>query len=319
LRNRARITAQLIDASTGYHVWAESYDRELDDIFAVQDEITRAITGAVAPEFITAEARRTERKAPKHFDAWDHTMRGNWHIWRVGRENLSEARRQFQAAIDLDPRNVTALSGLALAISMEVIWGWADNVEENETIAYRSAQTAVVEDGNDAWAHTVLGLIYTHMREYEAARSSAVRALQLNPNLAMAEGVLGLACAWLGDYENAMRHADNAARLSPRDLARAWWDLARVVAAYKACRYEEQVKWALAMTEASPDHPSGWRFLASGYGTLGLIDEAHTALQQFLRLLPHASIAFVRDSTPVASPEDLVVMLDGLRKAGLPE
>ncbi len=108
--NRVRVTAQLIDALTGHHVWAERYDRELDDIFALQDEITEAIAGAVAPSFVSAEARRVERKRPENLDAWERAVRGNGHLWRLGRDNLAAARRLFGEAVEMDPKRVVAVS-----------------------------------------------------------------------------------------------------------------------------------------------------------------------------------------------------------------
>ena len=111
----------------------------------------------------------------------------------------------------------------------------------------------------------------------------------------------------------------HAARLSPRDPAQAWWNLARVSAAFVAGRYDEQVAWGRKMTEASPDHPGGWRTLAIGYAYLDRLEEAHAAVQQLLRLVPHITIATVRESAPGVQPQDMERMLEGLRKAGLPE
>ena len=108
--NRVRITAQLVDALTGRHVWAERYDRDLEDIFVVQDEITEAITTTVAPAFMSAEAQRAERKSPENYGAWDYAMRGNWHLSRRGRDDIAEAQRLFETALDLDPQSTMALS-----------------------------------------------------------------------------------------------------------------------------------------------------------------------------------------------------------------
>lgn len=116
--NRVRITAQLIDATTGNHIWADRYDRELHDVFAVQDEITEAITGAVAPSFVAAEARRASGKAPENLDCWDLVIRGNWRLWRRNRDDMVEAKQLFEAAIKLDPNSYMAYGGLALAYQL---------------------------------------------------------------------------------------------------------------------------------------------------------------------------------------------------------
>jgi TolB-like protein len=317
--NRVRVTAQLIDALTGRHVWAERYDRELTDIFAVQDEITSSITGAVAPSFVSAEARRIERKVPESFDAWDYAIRGNWHLWHLGKRHLAEAKRLFQAAIDLDPSSSMALSGLAMVHSYEVVWGWADDPAKSRVMADEMAQRAVAADDNDAWAHAAIANVFMHKRQNAESMEACRRALDLNPNLALAEGFLALGHGWFGDYDEAVLHADVAARLSPRDPAQAWWHLARVSAAFVTGRYEEQVEWGRKMTAATPDHPGGWRMLAVGCAYLDRMDEARAAIQQLLRLVPHITVEQVRASGPGVQPQDLDRLLEGLRKAGLPE
>ena len=316
---RVRITAQLIEAPSGRQVWADRFDRDLHDIFAVQDEITESIAGAAAPSFVTAEARRIERKAPESFDAWDFTIRGNWHLWRLDKDNLSEARRNFEAAIDLDPGNSMALAGLALACSWQVVWGWAENADAARDLADESAQRAVAADEHDAWAHAVLSTVQVHRRRLDAAARAARRALELNPNLAFAELALGAALAWSGEYDATMEHTRKARQLSPRDPAHAWFTLMGICAAFVVGRYEEQVEMAQKMTEAAPDHPAGWRLLAAGYGLLGRQAEAQAAVKGLLRVVPHFTIELARTSTTGIQEKDLERLLDGLRKAGVPE
>ena len=317
---RVRISAQLIDALTGRHVWAERYDRELEDIFAIQDEITEAIAGAVAPAFVTAEERKAQRKAPKSFDAWDYVMRGTWHLWRYGPPDVSEAKHLFRTAIDLDPNSSIALCGYASALHAEVFNGWTDDPKETLMQAFQFAQRAITADENDAWAHAVLGILNTMTGKYGVAFDSCQRALELNPNLAFAEAALSLTYALAGDEEEATIHADKAARLSPRDPATGIiWRLARAAAAFLAGHYENQAKWARSMTELFPDWPGGWRHLAVGTAHLGHLDAARTAIDELLRLVPHESIGRARTTVPLTRAEDLERFLDGLRKAGLPE
>lgn len=317
--NRVRVTAQLIDALTGRHIWAERYDRELTDIFGVQDEITSAITGAVAPSFVSAEARRVERKVPESFDAWDYAIRGNWHLWRLGKEHLTEAKRLFQAAIELDPRSSMALSGLAMVYSFEVVWGWTTDPAKSRDLADEMAQRAVAADNTDAWAQAMIGNVLLHKRQNADSIAACRRALDLNPNLALAESLLALGHGWSGDYDDAVLHADRAARLSPRDPTQAWCHLARIAAAFVTGRYNEQVEWARKITAAVPDHPSGWRMLAVGCAYLDRMEEAQAAIQQLLRLVPHITIDQIRTFTPGVRPHDIDRFLEGLRKAGLPE
>ncbi len=195
---RVRIGAQLIDAKTGRHVWAERYDRNLNDIFALQDEISEAITTTVAPAFISAEARRAERKGPENLDAWDCAMRGNWHLSRRGKDDLAEARRYFEKALQLDQRNTTALSGLAFALCWVNIFGWEDDLDAVRTRAYDAAKQAVSYDDSDAWAHAILGWVRFTRHELDAAVAECLRALELNPSLALAESILSISYSWRG-------------------------------------------------------------------------------------------------------------------------
>jgi TolB-like protein len=317
--NRVRITAQLIDAAANHHVWAEQYDRELHDIFAVQDEITEAITAAVAPEFVSAEARRAEGKAPENLDAWDYAMRGNWHFWRMDRESLAESRRLFETALELDPKNLIALSGLALACSHQLIWGWTNDREETGARATETAQRAVKIDENDAWAQAALSLVSTHTGRHDTALRACRRAIELNPNLALAEALLAQRHAWMGEYEEANLHADRAARLSPRDPANFWWIFPRAIASFTAGKYEEYKAWSETVTECSPSFAGGWLHLAASNAFLDCTEEAQTALERYLLLIPKGSIRQVASFLPARRPEDKERLLKGLRKAGLPE
>ena len=317
--NRVRVTAQLIDATTGRHIWAERYDRDLHDIFEVQDEITGAITGAVAPSFVAAEAKRAARKAPGNLDAWDLTMRGNWHLWRLSREDYAESKRLFHEAIDLDPDSSIAHSGLALAYQLESGSGMADDLQESRNRALQAAQRALKLDDQDAWAQATLAMVLHVSRDNTAALTACRKALDLNPNLAFAEGLLGMVHAHLGHFEEGNAHLDRALRLSPRDPSLSFCNLGRLVAALGSGRDEDYLALAKKFTEDAPDLHPGWRHLAVAYVKFGRIDEAQAAVQQVLRLKPGDSIESVQRTVPIVLPEILEPYLDALRKAGLPE
>jgi adenylate cyclase len=256
---------------------------------------------------------------PQSFDAWDYAIRGNAYVWRLGKENLSEAKRLFHAAIGLDPNSGMALCGLALVNSWEVVWGWAANPEAARLAADEFARRAIAANEHDAWAHATLAHVSLHRRRLDEAIEAAHRALALNPNMAIAEFVLGGAYACKGNYDEAVLHAERAGRLSPLDQAHTWWMVPRVLAAFVARRDEEQVELARRMTKVAPDHPSGWRWLAAGCAYLDRIDEAREAVGQLLRLVPHYTIKLARTSTPGVQLDDQERLVDGLRKAGLPE
>ena len=248
-----RITAQLIHASTDRHVWAERYDRNLEDIFAVQDEISEAIVTAVAPAFVSAEAHRADRKAPENLDAWDYAMRGNWFLSRRGKNDIAEARKLFAMALDIDPRNTMALSGLAFALCWVSNLGFEGDLDTVRKTAYDAALRAVDLDDHDASAHATLAFVFFTMRQLDAAIPECRRALSLNPNLAMAQSVLAISYSWRGDNEEALRHAELAERLSPRDPVQSMWSFARTCAEFGAGNYERSLECARKTTKPCRD------------------------------------------------------------------
>jgi len=317
--DRVRISVQLIDALSGRHVWAERYDRDLEDIFAVQDEVTEAIVAAVAPTFISAEARRVERKPPDNFDAWDCVMRGKWHLARRSKAGMAEARRLFEKALSIDPRSTTALSGFAVAIGISINFAWVGDREKELGAGFAAARRALEIDDRDAEAHFALARITFAAKHLDAAVSECRRALEINPNLAVAEGLLGILLSWRGDYAEAILHAEKAERLSPNDPAYSWWSLARTSASFGTGQYEQALEWATRTIEALPEFPSGWRYLAACFAHLGRMDEAIAAKDQLLRILPHESLELVRTALPSGNADFMERFVDGMRKAGVPE
>jgi TolB-like protein len=316
--SRLRITAQLIDAMTGKHVWAERYDREIVDIFAVQDEVTEAIVGAVAPEFLSVEAKRAQRKDPGLLDAWECVMRGRALVWKMGREEVAEARKLFERAIQLAPSGEFGMSDLALVHFLEFYYRWSDSPERSSDDMMRVAEKAVAVDDHDAWAHTILGLVNLFARRWDEALPAVERAIELNPNFAPALGVRGLVLALAGEADEAIESIDNADRLSPRDSFMALWIMGRFWANFIDRRYEEAVKTAKKAIRLAPNNPTYRRQLATSYAMMNRIDEAQAALQEYLRLEPNHTIADSR-KIPSKIPEHLERFIDGLRRAGLPE
>jgi TolB-like protein/Flp pilus assembly protein TadD len=314
--NRVRITAQLIDAMTGRHVWADRYDRNSDAIFAVQDELTEAIVGAVAPSFITAEARRVARKPPESFDAWDYAVRGNWFHSRRNKEDNAEACRLFEKSLETDPKNTMALSGLALSLCWAINYGWVEDLDGARASAHAAARRAVDLDEEDAGAHVSFAVINFYMHRLDAGVAACRRALEINPNLALAEGWLGIILSWRGNNDEAVMHAQRSTRLSPRDT---YPSHSRTVAEFGAGHYEQAVEWAKQTIEATPDFPLGWRYLAASLALLGRMEEARTARDQLLRVMPHENLRFARAVLPSTNPDRLERFVDGLRKAGVPE
>jgi len=316
--NRVRITAQLIDAATGRHLWADRYDRELADVFAVQDEIAQTITGELAPGIIAAEMQQARRKDPNQLDAWDRTMRAHWHIRRFTREDLAEARRLLGEAIELDPANAMALSDLSVAHHFEAVFGWGGDVAQSYARCGEAARRAVAIDDSDANAHTALAIYDLFSGRHEEGRRRARRALDLDPNSAFTRGILGASYGFVGDYEAALQHCDEAIRLSPRDPLLVIWHLCKGWAALLSERYQEAVEFATEAVEANPEFPDNYAVLAAAHGYLGNAVAARAALDELLRRMPGLTAADERLNRPFGNAAQRERFRDGLRKAGLP-
>jgi TolB-like protein/class 3 adenylate cyclase/Flp pilus assembly protein TadD len=317
--SRVRITAQLIEAASGHHLWADRYDRDLADVFAVQDEIARNINGAIAPGIIAAEIQQAQRKNPGQLDAWDRTVRAHWHIRRFTREDLAEARRLLEEAIAFDATNSMGLSDLAFARHFEGVFGWGDGRVVSHAKLGEAARKAVAADDSDAMAHTALAIFDLFSGRHDEARRRLHRALELNPNSEFARGYLGGSYAFGGDYETALRHLDEALQLSPRGLLVVIWHLCRGWAALLSERYDEAIEFTQQAREANPEFPDIYVVLASAYGHLGNAAAARAALVQLLQRMPALTASDERLTRPFARDEQRERFLEGLRKAGLPD
>lgn len=317
--NRVRITAQLIDAASGHHLWADRYDRDLADVFAVQDEIAQTITGELAPGIIAAEVQQARRKDLGQLDAWDKTMRAHWHIRRFTKDDLAEARRLLEEAIALDPTNAMALGDLAFANHFEAVFGWGDDVSRSFTSSGAAARRAVAIDDGDAQAHGALAIYDLFCGRHEEARRRLRRGLDLDPNAALLRGYLAATFGFCGDYEAALRAAEDAMRLSPRDPFVVIWCLLKGWAALLSERDREAVAFATEPVEANPEFPDNYAVLAAAHGHLGNREAAGAALTELLRRMPGLTAADERLNRPFGTAAQRERFLDGLRKAGLPE
>jgi adenylate cyclase len=317
--NRVRITAQLIEASTGHHLWADRFDRELADVFAVQDEIARSITGAIAPGILAAEINQAQRKRPDQLDAWDRTVKAHWHIRRFTLEDVAEARRLLTEAISLDPTNSMAFADLAFARHFEAVFGWGDGPVESHNRLGEAARKAVAADDSDAVAHTALAIFELFSGRHEEAKRRLHRALSLDPNSEFARGYLGASYAFGGDYEAALPHLEEAIRLSPRGLLVVIWHLCKGWAALLAGRHEEAVEFTQHARDANPEFPDIYAVSASANGHLGNTAGGSTAVGQLLDRMPGLTTSDKRLIRPFGRIADREHFLEGLKKAGLPE
>jgi adenylate cyclase len=317
--NRVRITAQLIDAASGRHLWADRYDREMADVFAVQDEIARTITGELAPGIISAEMQQARRKDEGQLDAWDRTMRAHWHIRRFTRDDLAEARRLLEEAIEIDPANSMAFSDLSFASHFVGVFGWDEDAAGSFARSGEAARRAVAIDDGDASAQSALAICDLFSGRHEEARRRLRRALDLDPNSAFARGFLGVSYGFAGDYDATLAHIEEAIRLSPRDPLLIIWHLCQGWAALLSERYEKAVEFATEAVEANPEFPDIYAVLAAAQGHLANAVAAGAALDELLRRMPGLTASDDRLNRPFGSAAQRERFLEGLRKAGMPD
>jgi len=313
---RVRITVQLIDVATGTHIWADRYDRELANVFAVQDEITDAITATIEPHLYAAENFRAQRKAPDSLDAWDLVMRALWYWWRISREDNLEAQKLLEQAIAIDSGYAQAQAVLAVSHTFGAQMGWEDAASAT-AIAAHAADMAVRADSDDPWAHLALACAHAYGRRMEHSLTAFETALRLNPNFSLAQGFYGLVLAWNGRWREGADAARRAMRLSPHDPLLAIYCGVAAYAAYTGRDYAEAIRLARASVRQRTDFAGGWRVLAAAAGMAGDLKLASTTLQDLRRAQPNISLAWAATNLPLMQKEGREHFLEGLRRAGL--
>ena len=313
---RVRITAQLIDAQSGAHLWAERYDRGLADIFAVQDEITERVVAKIEPELYAAEHIRSQRKPQQSLDAWECIIRALAYVGQSTRAGGEEAEALCRRAIGIAPDYGQAHSLLAWVILRRTALSQLDVVLP-EAIA--EARTALRLDERDPWAHIVQGAVLFRMRRHEEAERSYRRALECNPNSALAYAALGYALAGQGKYEEAIGSAERALRLSPgNSFAEAQAAHVIVFARFGTGEYLVSETAAREMLERYPEYLPAYYVLIPACALQGKIDAATMALADVLRLQPDLSLAWFRKNMPWVG-EIGERLFQGWRAAGVPE
>ena len=320
--NRVRITAQLIDAATGNHIWAERYDRSIEDIFAVQDEVTHAIVATLPGQIEKAAAERTGRKRTENMTAYDFLLRGNRLLYRITYEDLLEAKRLYQQAIELDPQFALAYSRSAACDNMLAGIGYGTDDTYSETVA--TVQRALALDSNDNWSRLTLGWTLLRRQRFEESEEQFEKALDLNRNDADCMSWVALGFVLLGRSEEAFELIGKAMRLNP--LHPNSYHLVLANAAYHTGRYEDALREFRRGSEYGVWHHAN---LAAAYGQTDRIEEAQAETALFVE---ERREQLAKRGTPLpASDLDLVTerlgrfrrqvdqdrYLDGLRKAGL--
>jgi len=317
--SRIRVTAQLVESESGKHVWAERYDRNLSDIFAVQDEITEAVTIAIAPAIADAERQRAMRKPPESLDAWAAHQRGLWHLTEFTADGNAVAQRFLQQAIDLDPTFAGGYLGLAAAHMHAAAVFQTRSLPEAQSSMEALARRAVALNSNDADARSWLGQTLFLFGDYEGALAESQRALAISQNLTVAHETLGIALIYSGRPKEGLVALQRYLRLDPRDPTLAIGLLQVAVGHYFCREYEAAVEAAKRVIRSHPDFPLSYRWLAAALGQLERASEARNALARAIAVAPASFDLYVRGRVPWHRPEDHAHMLDGLRKAGWKE
>jgi adenylate cyclase len=316
--NRIRITGQLIEAETGNHLWAERYDRALDDVFAIQDEITESVIGCIQPEVYAAEHDRLKRKPPQSLDAWESFVRGMFLYSQHSDASTKDALTMLDRAIELDPCYAKAHGLRAVCLAWRTIQGW-ENRDTAFAQAAESADRAIACDPGEPWAYLAQGFIAVANRRDSEAVAAVSRAIDASPNFAYAHGILGAVHAFGGRPDQAIECIERGVRLSPRDTFGDEYALYYAFAHFQAGRYGEAASAAQRAIQLRPGHPTLYLMAAASHGLAGETDKASRAVAQLTNLVPNISAAGVEETFVYCQREDRSRLAMGLRAAGLPK
>ncbi len=317
--DRVRVTAQLIDGESGAHIWAAKYDRELTDVFAVQDEMTQSIVSAVAPETIGAETRRARSKRADSLSAWDKVLQARWHLGKFTKENNQIAHDLLKRSLESNPDDSETHAALALSHIMGMLHLWRTDTKDAIQAGEVEAGLAVQLDDQNANAHAVLGMALCFARKFDESLIYLLRAINLNPNLAIGYGNIAALYGVSGEFDKAELSARHAMALSPRDPLKAFWRGGLGIGAYVTRQYGLCLENAIEGLKEHPGYASLMRQEAAALGMLGRREEAQLSIKRLLETMPGLTIERVRKMVPVKDREDWEHWLEGLRRAGLPE
>lgn len=318
--NRVRITGQLIDATTGAHLWAERFEGTLDDIFELQDQVAASVVGAMAPQLERAEIERAQRAPTTSLNAYDCYLRGIANLQQGGREAISEALRLFDQAIALDPEFASAYGMVAWCYFWRRVNGWMTDRAVETAEGTRLARRAVELGRDDAVALTRGGHALAHLTgDLDTGIALLDRAVVLNPNLAAAWFLGGYLRVWHGETDAAIGHFAKAMRLSPLDPEMYRMQAGMAVAHLFAGRFDVASSWAEKAFTNLPSFLMVGCIIAASHALADRMEPAQRALDHLRQLDPALRISNIRDWLPIHRPEDLAIFADGLRKAGLPE
>jgi adenylate cyclase len=315
--DRVRITAQLIDLTTGYHIWSENYDRELSDIFALQDEVTLKIIDIMQIKLTMGEQARLWAGMTTKIQAYDMFMRGNEYLFRGNQKDIKQARHFYKEAINIDKGFALAYALLCSTHVYEIAFGWSKSPIKSFEDAEKSAEMAHALNDSLDMTHGSFGMIYLFKRQHNEAIKSAERAIELNPNGADVHVVMAQVLFYSGKSDKAILILERAFRLNPIPSSFYYSTMGQ---AYRVNgQYENAIEIAKKSLNISPDQLTPFLTLAASYSLLNRTEEAVQAVQEAIRIDPTISLEYLANTLPYKNQEELDKFINALRKAGLPE
>ncbi len=317
--NKVRITGQLIDTTSGMHLWGERFESVVDDIFELQDQITASVVGAIAPQVEFAEIERAKRKPTGSLDAYDYYLRGLTKFHLSTRDGIDAALPKFYKAIELDPDFAAAYGMAAGCFYWRKMNRWLDDRVTDGAEAARLCERAVALGRNDAVALTRGGHAWPHFGgDLHTCVAYVDRALVLNPNLSTTWYLGGYQRVSLGEHDDAIAYFERAMRLSPRDPETFQMHTGIAMSHLYSLRFDAALA---SLEQAAQELPNILRvaaFQAMAHALAGQIDEAHVAMAHVRRLDPSLNLRNI-DDWLLVQPQDFALAAEGLRRAGLPE
>jgi len=314
--NRVRITAQLIDAESGGHLWAERFDRDLTDIFATQDEVVEKIVRALAVTLTQGEEKRLGRRGTDNVAAYEAVLRARELLGAATRETVAQARAMYQRAIELDASYAVPHAGLAATAVSDYVSDWADDPGAELDQAERWARRALKLDESEPFAHMALGHVLLWRRDHDGALAEFRSMIALDPNFAQGHSATGLALMYAGRAAEALEAFALSKRLDPHYPSIVLHYLAQ--ANFSLGNYGTAAKQLLERIARTPGTDSSRMMLAACYGHLGRVEEARAAWAELLKVNPDFSLEQRERVLPYKDPRDFARIADGLAKAGLP-
>jgi adenylate cyclase len=317
--DRVRVTAQLVDAETGRHLWVERYDRTLANIFEVQDDITESVAGAVSTEVQDAEIARARRSPSRDLGAWDLELRARWHMARYSKTDNAEAQRLLRRGMEIDPTSARLRGLLAMTRGLDAIFGWDVPITQAITDAVRFAREALDRDDRDAEAHAAMGLAHFLSKEPQDAIRQLEWALDSNPNFANAMALLGSIVGMVGNRERSFALLDKSLRLSPHGPFRYMTLVSYACTEFVAENFAAAAERAGKAVQDYAEIPLAYYLLAASHASNGEIAKAQAAVQAVLRISPGETLSARKRQAPFQSDKDMDRYIEGLRLAGMSE